>query len=188
MYKAYPYRLNNNLTLKFQYIILKQYSTILLLCFSTTTYLNPYIPGRWRPIQTIVIPCCDESVPWNFILITIITQLCNLRNSYFSPNENKPHILSQIKHQSNYKEHFTKMSAKFWPFHWGLDELSHWGLVTPYGDIDLKSTLAQVIACCLMAPSYYLNQCCLITSEVLWHSPEGNLTGNTQYIYPWYEF
>ena len=32
------------------------------------------------------------------------------------------------------------------------------------------STLAQVMACCLAAPSHYLNQCWLIISEVLWHS------------------
>ena len=33
------------------------------------------------------------------------------------------------------------------------------------------STLKQVIACCLSAPSHYLNQCWLITA-VLLHSPE----------------
>ena len=32
------------------------------------------------------------------------------------------------------------------------------------------STLAQVMACCLTAPSHYLNQCWLIISEVQWHS------------------
>ena len=30
------------------------------------------------------------------------------------------------------------------------------------------STLAQVMACCLMAPSHYLNQCGLIINESLW--------------------
>ena len=35
------------------------------------------------------------------------------------------------------------------------------------------STLAQVMACCLTAPSHYLNQCWLIISKVLWHSLEG---------------
>ena len=34
------------------------------------------------------------------------------------------------------------------------------------------STLAQVMACCLTAPSHYLNQCWLIISKVLWHSSE----------------
>ena len=32
------------------------------------------------------------------------------------------------------------------------------------------STLAQVMACCLTAPSHYLNQCWLVISEVQWHS------------------
>ena len=48
--------------------------------------------------------------------------------------------------------------------------LTHCGLVTPYGDMDFGSTLAQVMTCCLMAPSHYLNQCWLIISEVQWHS------------------
>ena len=43
------------------------------------------------------------------------------------------------------------------------------------------STLAQVMACCLTAPSHYLNQCWWIASEVLWHSFEGKL-GNVQDI------
>ena len=37
------------------------------------------------------------------------------------------------------------------------------------------STLAQVMACCLTAPSHYLNQCWLIISKVPWHSPAGNI-------------
>ena len=35
------------------------------------------------------------------------------------------------------------------------------------------STLVQVMAWCLMAPSHYLNQCWLIISKVLWHLSEG---------------
>ena len=38
------------------------------------------------------------------------------------------------------------------------------------------SKLAQVMACCLMAPSHYLNQCWLIISEVWWHFSEDNFT------------
>ena len=47
--------------------------------------------------------------------------------------------------------------------------LTHYGLVTPYGDRS-GSTLAQVMAWCLTAPSHYLNQCWLIINEVHWHS------------------
>ena len=36
------------------------------------------------------------------------------------------------------------------------------------------TTLAQVMACCLTAPSHYLNQCRLIITEVYWHSSERN--------------
>ena len=35
------------------------------------------------------------------------------------------------------------------------------------------STLVQVMACCLTAPSHYLNQCWLIINKVLWHSSWG---------------
>ena len=41
------------------------------------------------------------------------------------------------------------------------------------------STLAQVMACCLTAPSHYLNQCWLIISKVQWHSSEHNCTRDT---------
>ena len=34
------------------------------------------------------------------------------------------------------------------------------------------STLVQVMACCLTAPSHYLNHCWLVISKVLWHSSE----------------
>ena len=39
-----------------------------------------------------------------------------------------------------------------------------------------RSTLIQVMACCLMAPSHYLNQCWLIISKVQGHSSDGNFT------------
>ena len=51
-----------------------------------------------------------------------------------------------------------------------------------------RSTLAQVMVCCLTAPSHYLNQCWLMISGVLWHSPDSKFTENTQDIYRWNEF
>ena len=45
---------------------------------------------------------------------------------------------------------------------WPCDAIWHHGSM---------STLAQVMACCLMLPIYYLNQCWFVISEVLWHSP-----------------
>ena len=41
------------------------------------------------------------------------------------------------------------------------------------------STLAQVMACCLTAPSHYLNHCWLIISKVQWHLSEGTFTTDT---------
>ena len=38
------------------------------------------------------------------------------------------------------------------------------------------STLTQVMACCLTAPSHYLNQFWFVISEVPWHLPESNIT------------
>ena len=45
-----------------------------------------------------------------------------------------------------------------------------------------ESTLTQVMACCLTAPSHYLNQCWLIISEVQRHSPERTFMGNVPTI------
>ena len=42
------------------------------------------------------------------------------------------------------------------------------------------STLVQVMACCLTAPSHYLNQCWHVINEVLWHSFQGHVYLNTQ--------
>ena len=43
------------------------------------------------------------------------------------------------------------------------------------------------MACCLTAPSHYLNQCWLI-SKVLRHSPERNFAGNAPDVDHWYDF
>ena len=47
-------------------------------------------------------------------------------------------------------------------------------------------TWVQVMACCLMAPSHYLNLCRLIIKgDLLWHSPRSNvnLTRNARDVY-----
>ena len=43
-----------------------------------------------------------------------------------------------------------------------------------------RTTVAQVMACCLTAPSHYLNQCWLIICEVLCHWPVSNCTMHAQ--------
>ena len=47
------------------------------------------------------------------------------------------------------------------------------------------STLAQVMACCLTAPSHYLNQRWLIISKVQWHSSVCNFTRDAPAISHW---
>ena len=47
------------------------------------------------------------------------------------------------------------------------------------------SILTQAMACCLTAPSHYLNQCWLIISKVQWHSSESNFTRDTSAISHW---
>ena len=46
------------------------------------------------------------------------------------------------------------------------------------------STLVQVMACCLTAPSHYLNQCWLNIHKILWNLLQGNIYLNTQDITP----
>ena len=50
------------------------------------------------------------------------------------------------------------------------------------------STSIQVVACCMAAPSHHLNQCWLLISEVMWHSPESNFTASDQAIILYDEF
>ena len=51
-----------------------------------------------------------------------------------------------------------------------------------------KSSQVQVMACCLMAPSRYLNQCWIIINGLLWHPLKTNSTGISQVINLWNEF
>ena len=50
------------------------------------------------------------------------------------------------------------------------------------------SKLTQIMACYLMAPSHYLNQCWLLIGEVLWHS-HGNIftvIAQATILYDWF--
>ena len=56
--------------------------------------------------------------------------------------------------------------------------LTHCGLVTIWQHISVSS-LAQVMTCCLMAPSHYMNQCWLIIKSFLCHSHKSHFIGST---------
>ena len=51
-----------------------------------------------------------------------------------------------------------------------------------------RSTLARVMACYLVAPSQYLNQCWLIFSGMLWHSPQSDFMVSAQTTILYNEF
>ena len=48
---------------------------------------------------------------------------------------------------------------------------THWSQINTW-QYTSASTLVQIMARCLMAPSHYLSQCWLIVKGVLWHSSE----------------
>ena len=56
--------------------------------------------------------------------------------------------------------------------------ITSWGLVMPYNDKYWSQLLTQIMVCCPMAPHHYLNQCRLVISGVLRHSPKFSSTGN----------
>ena len=48
-----------------------------------------------------------------------------------------------------------------------------------------ESTLAQVMACCLTAPSHYLSQCWLVVSKFLWHLYDGTTLRKSEETNQW---
>ena len=74
-------------------------------------------------------------------------------------------------------------NAELWCFLWSIN-----GWVNSLWPRDAirrhrsRSTLAQAMACCLTAPSHYLNQCWFIISKIQLHSSDGNFTGDTPVI------
>ena len=78
-----------------------------------------------------------------------------------------------------------KLGSYWWPSHkWQTSFNSLW----PNDAIcrhKSGSILIQGMACCLMAPSHYLNHCWLIISEVLLHSLDDSFKGNYLDISHW---
>ena len=51
-----------------------------------------------------------------------------------------------------------------------------------YGKVTPGPTLVQITACCLTAPSHYLNQYWLIINDIPWQSPQGDFTRGASVI------
>ena len=78
---------------------------------------------------------------------------------------------------SNFIQQFTRLVITYscWYLSWLMFVNSLWPSDAIWQQASM-STLVQVMACCLTAPSHYLNKCWFIFSKVQWHSVEGNLT------------
>ena len=61
---------------------------------------------------------------------------------------------------------------------WGVNCGFNVGLSDAIWQHRTRPTLAQVMACCLTAPSHYLNQCWFLMIAGKWHSSVSNFTTN----------
>ena len=76
----------------------------------------------------------------------------------------------------------------FWPSAWWRMQYTHQYVNTLWPcDAVWRHrsgpTLAQIMVCCLTTPSHYLNQCRLLISKFLWHSPKSNTTLRISNLY-----
>ena len=64
------------------------------------------------------------------------------------------------------------------------EPISTQNYMSPYGVTSLwwLHMTSENVVNIMSVPSYYLSQCSLIVTEVLWYSPENNLTGSIQDI------
>ena len=124
---------------------------------------SPSLAWRWRlvgVISVIIDNLCVESIssiisPQRFQFDVRVSRAIVCRDEVYAVN-----AVADILHN-------------------GLDKETWQSLILEVPWQGSRSTLAQIMACCLTASSHYLNQCWLMISEVLWHSPDSNFTENT---------
>ena len=125
--------------------------------------------------------CCHHKVHWN--------KFCQIVLNSSPPSAVGNSVPSNYLNQcwfivnwtlSNKIQRYLNQNTKVF-FHWNASEnvVCEMAAFRPGGDKwpsdaiwrhRSRSTLAQVMACCLTAPSHYLNQCWLIISKFLWYS------------------
>ena len=88
----------------------------------------------------------------------------------------QPRVFRHLSHSCN----LLWPSGAIWWIRTGLTELTHCGLVVRYGDYRSESTLAQVMACWLAAPSHNSTNVDFVVSEILWLPPKSNFTAGAQ--------
>ena len=103
-------------------------------------------------------------IPWTKMVVTLqeIKQAISWMKNILIMNLKVPSHYLNYRWPS-YLTHKCVASPQWVNSLWPSDAIWHWRS---------WSTLVQVMACCLTAPSHYLNQCWLMISKVLWHSSE----------------
>ena len=145
--------------------------------------------GHWEYLrktkQNDDAPCCSSRASYSSFCcllkgkkkisdnIDSLTQDCNCDPVQYYPNQSVSgeysyQIWSQSK-QWGYSEICGKCLTKRPGNSWNSVETY---LLAAEWHHRTWSTLVQVMVCCLMAPSHYLNQCWLIICKVQWHSEE----------------
>ena len=137
---------------------------------------------------------CDVSFNEKWVnfpsMVSYYTSLCQLvafiNISHICADLQLPvgsHVLGMIKSLSTGSPQAGPLMVTMLTTMWLISN-SMWLSDTIWWQIS-ESTLAQVLACCLMAPSHYLSQCWLIINDILRHSPEGNFIGYLSLIWFW---
>ena len=137
------------------------------------THNAPKQTDKQKIGMIFVVPCCDQisgndcgitltgrTFFWLFIHWRVVrSAICNSNNdrAYIIIPNHLPSTEYQEIQQSKQKE-------KVLHYSFGPSDAIWRGRSW--------STMVQVMACCLTAPSHYLNQCWLIIGTVLWHSSE----------------
>ena len=109
-------------------------------------------PWYWPTKYIVVLQECSTPKTWNiysFTNLTSYSKASNIQSMKFN------------EHMYVNKPFSANILLYIWEHPWWCVKLTHWGLVTPCG-IRVQgswSTLIQAMACCLTAPSHYLNQC-----------------------------
>ena len=146
------------------------------------------------------MPVQHQAITWSnadTLLIGTGWEQASAKLEWLNKNFNSSKHISQYCLQSG--GHVVQVSRFQTHFPWsiiiiqtGLQELTRYSSISRINTLGPTDaiwrhkawlTWVQVMACCLTAPSHYLNPHWLIISEFLCHLPEGSSTGNVQYLY-----
>ena len=161
-----------------RHIIVKNLHYIILLPMMPLTWRKTWIwiihnaihPWNAGAIVDVKIPSCPYWTSLYKDKTLLLRSYHNNWNLYTRKNSmyNETQLSLLVLSQLNNVNDNVLIDFKYISFHW-INSLYPSDALWWHRS---GSTLAQAMACCLMAPSHYLNQCWLIISEGLWHSPD----------------